>query len=790
MNALVSLINSQADAWLRWTLHSTWQGLVVLALALGMLAVWRRASSVWRYSLLMIVLAKFVLPPVGVSSLCLFGWLGPALSDILPSRPPAPAPASEQASPVPPPQVPSDDYEMRSSYSRSRIDHGMAENVLRDETRPLYSPSAKHAPVPAPVPAPAPRVKLTTAGWALLVQAMGSIGLLTIIFFQGWRLRRSIRRTRRLEDGPLFDLTRELASRLRLRRLPRIYVCPSLSSPQAGGVTRPFVLLPAWTAEAPEQDQRALIAHELAHLRRRDPLAAWLQLFAQAWLWWNPAVWRLNRRIRAERELCCDDLVLGLGLARSEGYSRMLVDVAARFSRSDASLEMAGMADSFQTIRQRVRRALDGSLRRPVRLSLASLTLMALIAAFVLPGAIAERSGKKSAGAKVAPSPKPIPPASHSSGSDLVVAQLSPSPPITAPAASITSAGLEALNRARALGITPVRTPSNPFAQPGNPFGAPFMEPLAPPINAREISEPISYPLAPRLFEKALDEATSEAASRSQSGVGKAAKVCALKGVVTFNGAPVAGAKVMFGCVPFGPLAKSNPSRDTRKQETQTDRAGAYQFSASGNSAGALMIYFDRGAKTYGKQCVLQYGEEKEQIVDFAARSGPALLCGNVTVNTHPLAKAAIRIADHSKTSNLSLWISAQTDEDGRYILDDIESRNYSVVLNELWEESVLVSDATRHDFDHTEKHMLRFSVVFDPAPGSTQTLKITYADLHPGGNNGSHRICARSNGMDRFELNGNNLEFTGPLKGSHPLELHCKTADGKPVCVAYPGPL
>lgn len=118
-----------------------------------------------------------------------------------------------------------------------------------------------------------------------------------------------------------------------------------------------------------------------------DALVNGLQAAAQALLWWNPAVWWLNRRIREEREFCCDDLVLSQGIASGEAYSRTLVNVAERVSLPASSWAMAGMADNFGAIDRRVRRALEGGHGRRGRGRYGALAVLLLVAGWVLPGA-------------------------------------------------------------------------------------------------------------------------------------------------------------------------------------------------------------------------------------------------------------------------------------------------------------------------------------------------------------------------------------------------------------------
>jgi len=74
------------------------------------------------------------------------------------------------------------------------------------------------------------------------------------------------------------------------------------------GWLKPVVLVPAAALLAlPPEALEALLAHELAHVRRRDFLANLIQSLAEALLFYHPAVWWLSRRIRQEREHCCDD---------------------------------------------------------------------------------------------------------------------------------------------------------------------------------------------------------------------------------------------------------------------------------------------------------------------------------------------------------------------------------------------------------------------------------------------------------------------------------------------------
>src|SRR5690606_32589603 len=72
---------------------------------------------------------------------------------------------------------------------------------------------------------------------------------------------------------------------------------------------------------------RAVIAHELAHVRRLDAFVNLFQILAEALLFYHPALWWLNRRVRAERELCCDEVAVSMTGDRLS-YARALAAMA------------------------------------------------------------------------------------------------------------------------------------------------------------------------------------------------------------------------------------------------------------------------------------------------------------------------------------------------------------------------------------------------------------------------------------------------------------------------------
>ena len=84
--------------------------------------------------------------------------------------------------------------------------------------------------------------------------------------------------------------------------------------PGVFGVFRPVLLLPEGIAQRLTPDQlRAVVAHEMSHVRRRDNVANAIHMLAEALFWFHPLVWWIERRLLDEQERACDEEVLREG---------------------------------------------------------------------------------------------------------------------------------------------------------------------------------------------------------------------------------------------------------------------------------------------------------------------------------------------------------------------------------------------------------------------------------------------------------------------------------------------
>ncbi len=128
----------------------------------------------------------------------------------------------------------------------------------------------------------------------------------------GWRLIQRLRRSALVEAPEVvYANFLRLCERLGITQQVDLYISQHIQGPLAIGIVRSLVILPASAllALSPEQLE-AVLAHELAHVRRADYLWNLIQTMVETLFFFHPAVWWLGGRLRQQRELCCDDVAV------------------------------------------------------------------------------------------------------------------------------------------------------------------------------------------------------------------------------------------------------------------------------------------------------------------------------------------------------------------------------------------------------------------------------------------------------------------------------------------------
>lgn len=352
---MTALTMSPSIQALAWTLvHFLWQGAALGLVAFLWLRVWRPTAQA-RYAGGIVALAALLAAPVAT-----FAWLARSAPDVrvepvvLPAGPPA-----------------------------------GAVDVAHVPAAPLTASPGLDAPGTRREAGGVAAVAVVTA-WVL------GVLLLSVRLTGGWILaRRLVARAARPAAPDVCAAAAVVARRLGLTRAVRVVESTAVTVPMLVGWARPVVLFPASALSGLSAAQvEALIAHELAHVRRHDYLVNILQSLVDTLLFYHPAVWFVSTEVREAREQCCDDLAIDV--CDRVVYASALADLAAI-----SGTPRIALAATDGSLLRRVRRILghprgDGG---PGVAWLGGLS-MALVIGGVMPAALgsagAERSDRQS----------------------------------------------------------------------------------------------------------------------------------------------------------------------------------------------------------------------------------------------------------------------------------------------------------------------------------------------------------------------------------------------------------
>ena len=290
---MITLLNQPWTERLGWTLlHFLWQGILVAAFyALARALAGSRISARGRYAIACGALLAMTVAPAFT-----YWWLG------------------------------------NSGQAAARV------GDLTDWGARQLAPGVAYSPVTDPWQQAMPGIVMAWFAGA----AACSLRLL-MGFISAAALRRSCHAPVLTEWQQTLD---RLIERMHVSRSVRLLATDRVDSPSVIGWLRPVILAPVGVlcGLAPDQVE-ALLAHELAHVRRHDYLVNVLQGIAESLLFYHPAVWWISNQIRAEREHCCDDLavaasgdVLVYARALAELESMRPAHFKAALSANDGSL--------------------------------------------------------------------------------------------------------------------------------------------------------------------------------------------------------------------------------------------------------------------------------------------------------------------------------------------------------------------------------------------------------------------------------------------------------------------
>jgi beta-lactamase regulating signal transducer with metallopeptidase domain len=284
---------------------------LVLLVVFAAIGVMRRTSAHTRHLVLLVAMVALVALPV------LSVW-SPIRVAILPATSPAATSSAETF--APPPVQPA----------------SASENVVRQQTSATEDRSdvATAAAERGVVTAPGGFFKTAmnaTLGIAV-VWGLIAAGILAWLAHGAYVVRRIVRSGESLDSSEWRTPLWEVSDRLGLEQTPRLVLSDATDVPFACGLLHPTVVLPSEASTWSEERRRAVLLHELSHVRRRDLVGHTVGRLACALYWFHPLVWTAAKRLRVESERACDDLALSCG-ARASDYAEHLLDIVAGVRR-------------------------------------------------------------------------------------------------------------------------------------------------------------------------------------------------------------------------------------------------------------------------------------------------------------------------------------------------------------------------------------------------------------------------------------------------------------------------
>ena len=321
--------------------------LVMLDLLLG-----HRLRSALRYGLWLLLVVKLLLPPSLLLPTGAGYWLGPWFARPVVVQPPA-----------------------RYQVTAEAVD-----------------PTLEIAWNPPVVTPAAPHASLSLHAKLLLAWAAGALLLALGMMVRNRPIGR-LARSAGDASADLQALLREAAASVGLRRVPALRISEANHSPALCGFLQPAILLPRALAGRLSRDGlRAVLLHELTHLRRQDLWVNLLQALVQVLWWWNPLVWLANARIRTLREQAVDEGVMFATQQDRAAYPATLVEVARHCAaRPMIALSFLGIFESRRALRSRVDRLLHAPLPQRAGLGWSGWITLLVTAFVALPMAFNRR---------------------------------------------------------------------------------------------------------------------------------------------------------------------------------------------------------------------------------------------------------------------------------------------------------------------------------------------------------------------------------------------------------------
>ncbi len=334
-------LSMQLQPFFEWLLRTTLQASLLICLILLFQAVLRsRLGARWHYCLWLLLLIRMAMPWAPQSRVSVFNLIPQSLpqrqTEYIQQDVGDDAVSSDAASPSTTESTPVSTTEVVQDTSKAIT---VAPEIGKEAQGQLKSAFFEIADI-------LPLIWLT-----------GALILAVYVCASNFNLLRIVKRERPLTDQKILDLLEDCKAEMGIRIILGVVATDKVKSPALFGFIRPRLLLPKGMLETLSREElRYVFLHELAHLKRHDIYIGWLISLLQVLHWFNPLIWLAFYRLRADRELACDALVLArTQSSQAKDYGRTIVSLLERFSRSQPLPAMAGILETKTQLKRRIK---------------------------------------------------------------------------------------------------------------------------------------------------------------------------------------------------------------------------------------------------------------------------------------------------------------------------------------------------------------------------------------------------------------------------------------------------
>jgi len=369
MNAILEQINSTGKIFVEFALPMLVQsGVLILILLLTDFALRKKVRAVFRYWIWLLVLLKLVLPTSLSTPLSLGYFFGDQLAYV--DRTETTTETAQIAPGIVTPMIDS-----------PRTEAGSDTSAIAPTTPTIESVVAKPVNTLVVSATPLSWQGAVFLAWLTVVMAMGLLLLQRAIFVRGLVAQA------KEANGLMADTLESCRGSMGVKRKIGLKVSANATSPAVCGLFRPVILVPQnLTSSLSKSQLRAVLLHELAHIRRGDLWVNLAQTFLQIIYFYNPLLWLANCIIRRVREQAVDEMVLVAMGEKARQYPQALVEVAKlAFKRPALSLRLIGAVESKSALAGRIKHILNRPMPKRAKLGILGLAVVIITAAILLP---------------------------------------------------------------------------------------------------------------------------------------------------------------------------------------------------------------------------------------------------------------------------------------------------------------------------------------------------------------------------------------------------------------------